>query len=339
MKPIVDVLLVGIGKRGRWPILKCKPEAGWRVVGLVDQSSEHLAQGRQLAGLPESACFNSLETALQAVRPKATILCTPTITHVPFTKIAIDAGSAVLTEKGMATNWNEAVDVINYVRAKKGVFAVAQNYRYGGMSQLIRTFLEPGATRAIQQPFLVDYVEHRVRPEPWGLTFPFASVWDMSCHHFDNLLSWLGPVDEITAHSYRASHTQYEHDNNTSAFLKFRNGVSVNYTHTHDASRLSLRIEVHGKNGALVVRDNVAEFSDRPLQNFGHTPIEQLTIPSTDSEVGMLADFHAYVTEGREPGISGCNNLEVMAMCELMIRSIKERRSVKRDELEMPRRP
>jgi len=56
----------------------------------------------------------------------------------------------------------------------------------------------------IDEPFLVDYLQHRVRPVPVTLTYPFASVWDMSCHHFDNLPCSLGPVAEVTAHAYRA---------------------------------------------------------------------------------------------------------------------------------------
>jgi predicted dehydrogenase len=138
----------------------------------------------------------------------------------------------------------------------------------------------------------------------------------------------------MTAHSYRASYTPYEHDNNTSAFLRFKNGVCVNYAHTHDASRGSLRIEVHGANGALILRDERAEFSARPSVNFGVEPATEVPIPKLDSETGVLADFHDYVTNGREPGISARHNLETMAMCEMMVRSIRQQRMVKREELE-----
>jgi predicted dehydrogenase len=110
--------------------------------------------------------------------------------------------------------------------------------------------------------------------------------------------------------------------------------VAVNYVHTHDASRGSLRIEVHGANGALVVRDDRAEFSARPAVNFGVCPATAVAIPSLDSETGVLADFHAYVSEGKEPGISVRHNLETMAMCEMMVRSITRGVTVLREELE-----
>jgi predicted dehydrogenase len=333
VKRIVRVLLVGVGRRGRWPVERCRRENGWRVVGLVDRTRAHLEKAAELTGLAATACFRDAKAALAATRPEAMIVCTPTVTHVALAKLAIDRGVAVLVEKGMAPCWADALELVRYACAKEAVVAVAQNYRYDGVSAIVRLVLR-GDPPAIAQPFLLDYVQHRVRPQPRTLTYPFASVWDMSCHHFDNLLDWLGPVAEITAHSYRAGYTPYQHDNNTSAFLRFRSGVAVNYVHTHDASRGSLRIEVHGANGAFVLRDERAELSPRPAENFGVEPTTEIPVPTIDSEAGVLADFHDYITTGREPGIAARQNLETMAMCEMMVRSILERRTVRREELE-----
>ena len=333
---ILTVLLVGVGNRGRWPLVRCKPENGWRIVGLVDRVPQHLADARAQTGLPESACFSDLEPALDATRPDAVILCTPTVTHAPFTKLAISRGVAVLTEKGMAPDWATAVDLVNFVRAHRGVFAVAQNYRYDGVSRAVGAALSGEGPHRVEEPFLIDYVQHRVRPQPGTLTYPFASVWDMSCHHFDNLLCWLGPVAEVTAHAYRAAWSAYENPPNTSAFLRFANGVLVNYVHTHDASLPCLRLDVQGRNGALFIRDHEASFTARPDQNFGKNPLQPVVLETPDTESRVLEDFHAYVAEGREPGISGYQNLETMALCELTVRSAMLGRAVRREELDTP---
>lgn len=331
------VLLVGVGNRGRWPLERCTAEAGWEICGLVDREERHLAEARLLTGLAESACHGDLESGLATARPDAVILCTPTVTHAGLAKAAVAAGAAVLTEKGMATNWDEAVDLVSCVRERGGTLAVAQNYRYGGISAVVGAALGGdgmGEVPRLEEPFLVDYVQHRVRPVPGTLTYPFASVWDMSCHHFDNLLFWLGPVAEVSAHAYRAPWSPYGHAGNTSALLRFASGVTVNYVHTHDAARNSLRIEAHGRNGALVVRDGRAEFSPRSAVNFGDGPVREIAIPPFCSEERLLADFRDYVVTGREPGISGRNNLETMALCEMTVRSVLEKRTVKREELD-----
>jgi predicted dehydrogenase len=315
----------------------CTREAGWEIAGLVDREPRHLDEARAFTGLAESVCHHDWESALARTKPEAVILCTPTVTHAKFAKAAMAAGAAVLTEKGMATHWAEAMDVVSFAREHRGIFAVAQNYRYDGISAVVGTALgvtgEADVPR-VEEPFLVDYVQHRVRPVPGTLTYPFASVWDMSCHHFDNLLWWLGPVAEVTAHACRAPWSPYEHAGNTSALLRFAGGVTVNYVHTHDAARNSLRIEVHGRNGALVVRDGRAEFSQRPAVNFGECPAREVAIPSFCSEARLLADFRDYVVTGREPGISGYRNLETMALCEMTVRSALAKRTVRREELD-----
>lgn len=342
MKKTSRVVLVGVGNRGRWPVELCRPDTGWRVVGLVDRDAGFLAEARVATGLTDAACFDDLERALDAVQPDAVILCTPTKTHAPFAKTALRRGVAVLTEKGMATCWDEARDLVEFAREHGGVLAVAQNYRHDACSAVVRaalrgldTEVEPdlASVPRLEGVFLIDYVQHRVRPKPGTLTYPFASVWDMSCHHFDNLLDWLGPVAEVTAHAYGAPWSPYEHASNTSAFLRFANGVAVNYVHTHDAARGSLRIEAQARNGNLVVRADGAEFSTRADTNFGERPVERIALPERRSEARVLEEFHAYVCEGREPGISGRRNLETMALCELVVRSASLGRMVRREEL------
>lgn len=336
IKKIVRVLLIGVGNRGRWPLEHCRPERGWQVVGLVDRDPDHLSFARKATGLGTSACFEEPGLAIETLRPEAVILCTPTVTHAPWTRSAVAQGVAVLCEKGMATCWQEAVDLVEFVRAKSGIFAVAQNYRYDGLYRMVAASLGRAngiSCPRVEDPYVIDYVQHRVRPQPGTLTYPFASVWDMSCHHFDNLLSWLGPVEEVEAHAYGPEWSPYQHPSNTSAFLYFANRVRVNYVHTHDASHNSLRIEVHGKNGCLRVLDRAAEFRSRPTRNLVDSPIQPLPLPTESSEEAMLADFHAYVSAGIEPGISGYQNLETMALCEMTVRSALRGRPVRRGEL------
>ncbi len=51
------------------------------------------------------------------------------------------------------------------------------------------------------------------------------------------------------------------------------------------------------------------------------------------SEQGVINDFYRYIVDGVEPGISGRNNLKTLAVCEMLVRSARERRSVEAREL------
>jgi predicted dehydrogenase len=151
------------------------------------------------------------------------------------------------------------------------------------------------------------------------------------------MLFWLGPVREMTAHGWRATWSAYEHDSNTAAHIAFQNGTHVHYVHTHDAARGSLEVQVHGDRGALVVRDDGITFNQRPLEQFGTRPGTDVQPEPANGEADLLRDFYKYVTQGVEPGISARNNLETMAACEMMVRSIAQARTVRRAELELCR--
>lgn len=229
---LIPVILVGVGNRGKWMTRVCTAANGYQPVALVDTNPAFLAEAREVTCLPAEACYSSLGAAIEAVRAEAVMLCTPTVTHRPLSEEALAAGLHVLVEKGMAPSWEEAQGLVRAVESSGRKLCVAQNYRYRGLGDVIRTALrDPVAPTYLGPVYWVDYVEHRVRPEPKTLSYPFASVWDMSCHHFDNLLDWLGPVGAITARAPAAPWSAYEHAANTMAMLRFANGTEVTYTH------------------------------------------------------------------------------------------------------------
>ena len=333
-KKLLRVLHIGVSNRGTWPLKNCTPATGFAPAALCDVSASALATARQQTGLGESACFNNVDQAFAEAEVDCAIVCTPTMLHVPLAKKAIAAGLPVLIEKGMAPDWTSATDLVRTARAAKAVVAVAQNYRYYGGEQTIRRAIHDSSHCAYVGPVhLLTYTQQRVRPEPRTLTYPFASVWDMSCHHFDNLLCWLGPIAEMTAQSWRADWSPYQHDNNTSAHILFQNGTHVHYIHTHDAARSAMEIQVHGQRGALFRNEDKITFNQRPLEQFGSRPIVEVAHEEAHGEADLLRDFYAYIADGIEPGISAAKNLETMAACEMMVRSITQRRTVKRTDL------
>ncbi|MBE7211727.1 MAG: Gfo/Idh/MocA family oxidoreductase [Gluconacetobacter diazotrophicus] len=328
---------LGVGGRGQWPIRQATPAAGYAPTLLCDPNPAALESARAACGLDEAACHTDLDAALAAAAEAVdcAIICAPTRLHVPLVKRCVEVGVRhVLVEKGMAPNWADACELVRFVEARRAVVAVAQNYRYQAAPRHIRRWInDPTDPHAIGRPHLVVYQDLRVRPEPFHMTFPFASVWDMSCHHFDLLLAWLGPVESVTAQAWGAPWSAYPHPNNTSAHLVFVGGTHVHYIHTHDSARPSLLVELHGPTGAAVLTEGRLAFNPAPTKNWERPPAEEIPLAGDFGEAGVLADFHRYVVDGVEPGISARRNLEVMAMCELTVRSVEEKRTVRRDEL------
>ena len=333
-KKLLKVLHVGVSNRGEWPLKHCNASTGFIPAALCDVSAEALAKARAQTGLPTSACFSDYDQALQHAGADCVIICAPTVLHVPLAKKAIAAGLPVLIEKGMAPDWNSACDLAKAAQAPRAVAAVAQNYRYFQAERTIhRALHDPTFPAYVGPVHLVTYTHNRVRPLPRTLNYPFASVWDMSCHHFDNMMYWLGPIDEMTAHAWSAGWSPYQHPNNTTAHIVFKNKTRAHYIHTRDAARLSLEIQIHGERGALFRQDDLLTFSLRPTEQFGTRPISPVPMEVAHGEPDLLRDFHAYISAGIEPGISVRNNLETMAACEMMVRSITTNRTCRRQEL------
>jgi predicted dehydrogenase len=329
---------VGVGGRGRWPVDLLSADGRFRPVAFVDVSPEALGWALGRAGLPASAGFADAETALRSAEADALVICTPTRTHAAFCRLGFAAGKHVLVEKGMTLDWAEARALVAEADAAGVRFCVAQNYRY---TAEVRGLAAALASGRYGSPHLIDLLHHRHRPEPRTLDYPGAMVWDMACHHFDNIVHLFGPVARATAATHSAPWSPYRHDAGVSAVLELASGPVCTYQLTHQATVPDYRWLLQSERGALrTVGDSVWEWLPRgPIEQFApHGPPEPVPpAPPLRSEQGVVDDWHRYVVDGVEPGISGRRNLKTLAACEMVLRAAAAGRAVSRAELDRPR--
>lgn len=334
---ILRTIHVGVGARGAWPVEVMGADPKFRPVALVDLNRDFLLSAQKQLRLPDTALFDDLPAALSAVEADAVVICTPTITHAPFARLAFAQGKHVLVEKGMTMDWEEAKALVREAEQSGVKFCVAQNYRYFTNMATIKRLLD-----AVTHPHhpgtveIVDFIHHRYRPEPRTLNYPYAMVWDMSCHHVDLLAYWLGEARRVTALSYNTSWSEYAHDANIAALVEYASGAVCHYALTHTATISDWRIILQGKRGSLRAADVPGvQFYPRPIGQLGSSeplPCDEVSLPR--SEQGVADDFYRFIAEGIEPGISGRNNLQTLAVCEMLVRSARERRPVERAELD-----
>ena len=301
---------VGTGGRGVWPIDVVTADPNWEPVALVDVNETFLQNAREKTGLEESACFSSLEDAAKAVNADAALICTPTETHAPFARMGFEAGLHVLVEKGMTTDLALAKQLVKEGEESGVRFCVAQNYRYQPLQQTIKEILNEGACGA---PAIVDLIHHRYRPNPRTLNYLNAMIWDMSCHHFDNLNFWFGPVKTVTARTFNPPWSQYPYDSGVYAILEYQNGMVCNYGLTHCAQNSSYHLRMQMDEGTLRAYD-VEGIELQPTAGGEPKTIEPLSLPR--SEQLVINALSEYIRDEVEPGISGRNNLQTLALCQ-----------------------
>lgn len=338
---------VGVGGRGRWAVEVMQHSSDYDPVALVDVDQRALRAAEAEMGWSHDASFGRLDQALRAVDADAVVIATPTHTHADYAGQAFAHGKHVLVEKAMTNHWQTAVELVTAARQAEVCFCVAQNYRYLTTMTAIKRLLNDPADSLHPGPIgIADASFHRFRPEPLNFTYPFAMVWDMGCHHADLLVDWFGPVRRVTAQVYNAPWSRYEHPANVSAFLEFASGARCHYSLTHDATVGEWRILLHGDRGGLRtggvpdaywpgMDPSAVEFFPRPEQQLQGSASQQVVLPDLPSaEEAVAQEFVRYVRGGPEPGTSGRNNLESLAVCELLVRSAEQRRAVERVELE-----
>lgn len=318
---------VGVGGRGAWPIDVATADENWQPVALVDINEGFLQKARERTGLDESVCFSSLEEAVQQVEADAAIICTPTATHAPFARMGFAAGLAVLVEKGMTTDLEKAKNLVKEVEERGLAFCVAQNYRFQSIQQTMKHHLN---SETYGKPAIVDLFHHRYRPNPRTLNYPNAMVWDMGCHHFDNLIFWLGNAKTAIAQTYNTPWSKYEYDSGVTAIMEFENGVICNYCLTHCAQNSFYHLLMQTDTGTLRAYD-VSDIEFQPIGSGERQSVQLLSVPR--SEQSVLDAFRDYIRRGIEPGISGRNNLNVMALCQAVCDSAEKGRPINVAEL------
>jgi predicted dehydrogenase len=236
----------------------------------------------------------------------------------------------------MTLEWEEAKALVREAEAAGVKFCVAQNYRYNPVEGAISAILQNPSDQYYPGKIeIVDLIHHRYRPEPRTLNYPFAMVWDMSCHHVDLLNAWLGAASEVTAIATNPTWSAYEYDANINAIIKYESGALCNYCLTHAATISDYRLILQGERGAIRAFDSPGvRYYPKPQNHLGSSPSTDVPLPEcVRSEQGVVNDFYKYITENIEPGISGKNNLKTLAVCEMLVRSAKENRTIKSSEL------
>ena len=332
----LKAILAGVGRRGKWALDVIGGDPRFMAVAVVDTNPDFLREAQLALGLPDHALFADLSAALKQTECDVVVACTPTATHAPLARLAFAAKKHFLVEKGMTMNWHEANTLVREAHEAGVKFCVAQNYRYHPVESAVTEVLgDPAHEHNPGRLGIVDMIQHRYRPDPRTLNYPYAMVWDMSCHHMDLLNAWLGEAVRVTAVSSNPYWSGYEHDADIAAVIEYQGNVICHYVLTHAATITTNRLILQGDRGALRGYDIAGlQFYPKPLAQLESSdPIECKIASQPPSEQRVVDAFYHYIVDGIEPGISGRNNLRTMAACEMLVRSARDRRSVEASEL------
>jgi UDP-N-acetyl-2-amino-2-deoxyglucuronate dehydrogenase len=229
---------------------------GAQLVAVCDPRADALAATVAKTG---AQGFASLDAMLASADIDIVVLATPSGLHPRQTMQAARAGVHVLTEKPMATKWDEGMEMVRVCReAGVKLFVVKQN-RLNPTLQLLKQAVDTGRFGRI---FMATVNVFWSRPQTYYDDAPWRGRWDMDggaflnqASHYVDMVDWLvGPVDSV--HAYTATLARDIEAEDTGVMsLRLRKGglASINVTMLAHGKNFEGSVTLLGEHGTVRV--------------------------------------------------------------------------------------
>jgi UDP-N-acetyl-2-amino-2-deoxyglucuronate dehydrogenase len=226
------------------------------LVGVADIDPAALSRAMDRTGAPG---FSSLESLLSGCDADLIILATPSGLHAAQAIRAAGAGRHVMTEKPMATRWEDGCAMVRACnQAGVHLFVVKQNRRNPTLQLLKRAVLAKRFGRIC----LVTVNVFWSRPQSYYDSAPWRGTWEFDggaymnqASHYVDMLDWLiGPVESVQAYTATLARNIEVEDTGVLA-LRWREGTlgSLNVTMLTYPKNLEGSITVLGETGSVRV--------------------------------------------------------------------------------------
>ena len=206
-----------------------------------------------------AAGFESLEALLQGSDADIVSLATPSGLHPRQAMRVAAAGRHVLSEKPMATKWDDGMAMVRACRdAGVKLFVVKQN-RLNPTMQLLKAAVDGGRFGRVH---MVNVNVFWTRPQSYYDDAPWRGRWDLDggaflnqASHYVDMVDWLvGPVDSV--HAYTATLARAIEAEDTGVMsLRLRSGglASINVTMLTHGKNFEGSITILGERGTVRV--------------------------------------------------------------------------------------
>jgi UDP-N-acetyl-2-amino-2-deoxyglucuronate dehydrogenase len=226
------------------------------LVAVCDIDPAALARAVERTG---ARGFDSLDALLAGSDADVIVLATPSGLHSSQAVRCAAAGRHVVTEKPMATRWQDVKAMVTACdRAGVRLFVVKQNRRNATL-QLLKRAVQADRFGRI---FMVNVNVFWSRPEEYYQSAPWRGTWEFDggafmnqASHYVDLLDWLiGPVESVQAYTATlARHIQVEDTGVVS--IRWRTGAlgSMNVTMLAYPKNYEGSITIIGERGTVKV--------------------------------------------------------------------------------------
>lgn len=341
--------VIGAGFIVREVQLVAYRNAGYNVAAITALDLEQARETAALRGVPrvhasveELAADPSIEVIDIAVPPDQQLgVVRQIVNHADHIR-------GVLAQKPLAMSYAEATQIVALCRAAGITLAVNQNMRWDPSIRALHTLLKRGW---LGEPVLAT-IEMRVprRYTSWKRRGDRLTLPVMSIHHLDVFRFLFGEPASVYASARTDPRADFPHGDGIVLYiLEYAGGlraaawddVFAGPVLEGAAADTYIRWRVEGTEGLARgsigwhawpnIVPSTIDFSTRRQPGVWFSPRwKEAWFP--DAFAGTMGELLDSLAVGREPSISGRDNLRTMALIEACYRSLAEHRAVKLEE-------
>jgi len=222
----IRIAVVGCGRIAKNHFASIEQhQDNFELAAICDDNKEALDLYQEQYHVP---AYQDLRHMLKAEKIDIIALCTPSGLHAGQTVMAADFGVNVMTEKPMATRWQDGVRMVKACdNAGVYLFVVKQNRRNSTL-QLLKRAVEEKRFGKINMVHLNVFW---TRPQEYYDQAKWRGTWEFDggafmnqASHYVDLLDWLiGPIDKV--HAFMSTTRDIEVEDTGVLNVRWRSGA------------------------------------------------------------------------------------------------------------------
>lgn len=323
--------IVGCGVAAQWhqAALAKIPDA--RLVGVCDEERERAETFGRAAGVPWTSDF---EEFLRFPELDVVCVCTPSGTHYPLARRALESGAHVVVEKPLALTVADANHLITLAEKQGRIISTISQLRFSDAAQRAKVLLDGGSLgRILMADLYMKFYRSPAyyRTGGWRGTWQFdggGALMNQGIHGVDLLLWLVGSVTQVVGRTYTLFH-EIEVEDVAYGLLEFANGaVGVLQATTCCNPGMPRRIEIHGEGGTLILEDERLVVRDPEGQESVVVAGEEATGVASDptalaaeGHLRQLTDVVSAIQRGEQPLVDGRQGRNAVALITGLYRS------------------
>jgi predicted dehydrogenase len=360
MKKEIDVAVLGLGSMGGTHVGAAKASPHVRKIYGYEPDPERAASRGKELDVPATS---DLDSILKNPEIKLVTIAAINAVHSDLTIKSLRAGKAVMCEKPMAENLEDAKKMIKVEKETKGFLQIGFELHYSKIYMKVKEWIDNGFIGTPVNCHCRYYCSEFHLKNTWRSRSKGTLIGEKLSHYIDLQRWFMGsPVDEVFSMSAPNVVDYFNHPDNHQISLRFKNGAISNLNfimyigETDHADPLlemlekqsddghCLQCHIFGTKGAIendVFRRRIRrwEFSDSPKQMVSRI-VESRTYAKEEDQIwihnthGQNVRVIELVAKGLPPEIPAPDSYETMKVLFAAEASERERHIIKMSEFD-----